>query len=147
MTQSSVAEQMKCTTAVGNGSAKDRIGSIWRDQALLNMRIAAGTSVDHRGQVLPILVLIPDGVENGKQERMNYIRAVIVPVKVGAIAISAVAGIPQHVFAKGIIHPRALPRFSQGEERGFNACRKQEPVIHGRLERSDGAQRFSQLGA
>src|SRR6185312_9250592 len=100
---------MKRPTAIGNGAAKDWILSLRADHALLYRSIPLCSGVNGRPHVLPRRLLVAQCLNKLQQIRVNDEAIVKVGMEVRAIAVGAIANIPVHMLAQGIVHAEAVP--------------------------------------
>ena len=98
-----LGERLKSSEPIGAGTAKDWKGSFRGDQAFLDGGITLGPQellIVHGAK--PIF-FFPTDFQNIHQHGMDDVPIVIVPMKWGAVPISAVAKVPLPEFIEGHI--------------------------------------------
>jgi hypothetical protein len=126
--------------AIGDGAADGGVGAVRGDDAFEHGAETLGAFADGGKHGGPGFFLISHSFENHEEEGLDDDGVVEVPVEVRTVAVGAVAHVPGHVLAEGVVDAELVPGFAEGKEGGLDGSAEEEPVALAGKHGAGGAQ-------
>src|SRR6202158_4216380 len=143
--QRHLRQQLKRAEAIRKRAADWRKGPLRADEPLLNGCVLLGTGGNCRQEGLPCGRLFAHGLKHVDQHGLDDEAVVIVPVKLSAIAVNAVAFLPFFMVAHSVIDAHRIPLYTRVTQGGLDHSAEKQPVTGTRLDHASRAQRLHQV--
>ncbi len=123
--QARLGQVLKRAATVSQRAPERRERAIGPNQALLHGRVAPGPGLQLGQQVLAFLAGGHQGAHHVEQHGLNNVAVVVVPVKIGAVAIRAIALVPGLVLLDGVVRPHQVAAARELEQGDLNNSAEQ----------------------